>query len=82
MVPSPCLPDEACCRFHVPLCQAAEVDGLLDDSEVLKERKGYIRVAVFIAGAAGRNHCVIITAARTAMAGSGHRAHCSPRFVE
>lgn len=58
MVLSPCLLDEARCRLHVLLHQAAEVDGLLDDGEVLKERKGDIRIAVLVGGAAGRNHCM------------------------
>lgn len=51
---SPGLPDEPRCLLRVARCQAAEVDGLLDDGKVLEERKGHLRVTVLPRHPAGK----------------------------
>lgn len=58
MAPSPCPLDEARRRLRIALRQAAEVDGLLDDGEVLEERKGHVPVALLVTGAMGRRRPV------------------------
>lgn len=46
--------DEACCLLGVARCQAAEVGRLLDDGDVLKERKCHICVTAPTCQPAGK----------------------------
>lgn len=77
----PCPMDELCSLLRIALCQAAEVDGLLDDGGVPKERKGDLHVTILPRHPAGKKPLTLITGAGIHV-GAGTEPGCSPGFTE